>query len=412
MTLNALDLSFVRSRFPALDSEWILMDNAGGSQTLQGSIDRMSEYLSTSNVQHGGTYALAQLAADRVRMGVRALASFVNAADPAEIIVGPSSTQLLYNLGRAFEGRLEPGDEIVVANIDHESNINPWMRLAEQGVVIKIWKMDCATRRMRLEDLDRLMTKRTRLVAFTHVSNILGEINPVADIIRFIHGKGALACVDGVAMMPHQLVDVQEIDADFYVFSMYKVYGPHVAALYGKRSCLEGLASINHFFLGDDLPYKLQPGGPQYELVYGCLGVREYFEELALRLGAAPSDPVRTKYGIVNRALADYEQTLTAPLLDFLSRRSGIDIIAPVDADREQCVATISFTVQGMPSDTVVRALESRFIGTRSGHFYAQRLIADMGLEAWNGVVRISLAHYNTPQEVGAVIAALDEIVP
>jgi len=286
-----LDLAFVRSQFPALSGDWVYFDNAGGSQTLVGVADRVRDYLLTTDVQLGASYAVSQEAGRRVEEATRAVARSIHAADEHEIVIGPSTTQLLANLAQALLPQLEPGDEVVVTDCDHEANIGPWARRADHGVTVKTWRLDQETLGLRLEDLEPLMSERTKLVAFTHASNILGTINPVAAITRFVHERGARVCVDAVSYAPHRAVDVQALDVDFYVFSSYKVYGPHLAVLYGKREHLEGLATINHFFVpDDDVPRKIQPGGPNYELTYSLLGVIEYFEELARRSGAQPAD--------------------------------------------------------------------------------------------------------------------------
>lgn len=247
-----LDLDFVRSQFPALAGEWTYLDNAGGSQVLAGVADRVRDYLLSTNVQLGASYAVSREAGERVARATRAVAASINAADEHEVVIGPSTTQLLANLALAMRPHLAAGDEVFVTNCDHEANIGPWVRLADQGVVVKTWKVDPATLELRTSDLEALMTDRTRLVCFTHASNILGTINPVAEITRKVHERGARVVVDAVSYAPHRALDVRAWDVDYYVFSSYKVYGPHLAVLYGKRELLEGLATINHFFVPDD----------------------------------------------------------------------------------------------------------------------------------------------------------------
>ena len=287
---DMLDLDFVRSQFPALAGEWTYLDNAGGSQTLVGVADRVRDYLLSTNVQLGASYAVSRQAGERVAEATRAVAAMINAGDEREVVIGPSTTQLLANLALAMRSQLVVGDEVIVTDCDHEANIGPWVRLADQGVTVKTWKVDPDTLQLRASDLEALLTERTRLVAFTHASNILGTVNPVADITRLVHERGARVCVDAVSYAPHRALDVRAWDVDYYVFSSYKVYGPHLAVLYGKRELLEGLATINHAFVpDDDVPRKLQPGSVNYELSYGLLGVAEYFEALARRSAGAPA---------------------------------------------------------------------------------------------------------------------------
>ena len=243
-----LDLNFVRAQFPALQQEWTFFDNAGGSQILQSVVERITEFLYDSNVQLGASYAVSQTATARVAQGARAIAQLINAPDPDTVVLGPSTSALFRILAHCFGQTLQPGDEIIVTNADHEAHITPWMELQQRGIVIKTWRVDPASWKLRPEDLEALLTPRTRLVALTHISNVLGTINPIRNIADRVHAHGALICVDGVAYAPHRQVDVQALDVDFYAFSLYKVYGPHLAMLYGKGEHLLALPSYNHFF--------------------------------------------------------------------------------------------------------------------------------------------------------------------
>ena len=255
----ALDLDYVRSQFPALADGFAYFDNAGGSVVLGSVADRVRDYLLTTSVQTGASYPQSQRAVERLREARQRIALLLNAARPEEIVLGPSTTVLCQFLARAMEGRLKPGDEIVVTDFDHESNIGPWRRLEERGIVIKTWSLDPETLAIDLDALDALMSERTRLVAVTHTSNILGTINPVAEIARRVHARGAEIVVDAVAYAPHRAVDVQAWDVDYYVFSFYKTYGPHFAVLYGKYEKLLELDGLYHYFYGKD---KVPMTGP------------------------------------------------------------------------------------------------------------------------------------------------------
>ncbi|HKI59140.1 MAG TPA: cysteine desulfurase-like protein [Trueperaceae bacterium] len=407
-----LDLSWVRSQFPALSGDWVYFDNAGGSQTLQSVADRVSDYLLSTNVQLGASYAVSQEAGRRVAEATRAMAGVINARDEHEVVIGASTTQLLANLALAMRPQLREGDEVIVTNCDHEANIGPWARLADQGVTVKTWKVDPGTLELRLEDLAPLMSGRTRLVTFTHASNILGTINPVADIARFVHEHGARVCVDAVSYAPHRAVDVQAWDVDYYVFSAYKVYGPHVAVLYGKRELLEELGTINHYFVPDhDVPRKLQPGSVNYELSYGLLGVSEYLEALAVRHADTPADSLHGRVAQAYAVMAEQEQALATTLLDYLRDKPGVRIYGQDRADGAGRVPTVSFTAAGLDPATVAAHVDGAYIGIRYGDFYARRLIEALGLGERNGVVRVSMVHYNTLEELDALIACLDELL-
>jgi len=460
-----LNIEFVRSNFPSLAGEWTYFDNAGGSQTVKQVGERIQEYLYNTNVQLGASYDISRIAGERVFEAQRVWAQMINAKDPCEIVFGPSTTMLLQNLSRSLVQLLKPGDEVIVTNCDHEANIGPWVnmegrmekgewrrekgewrrengewrrengegrrengegrrengewrrengegRLEKERIRVKWWKVNPETLELDLEDLKKLMTERTRLVAFTHASNILGTINPVKEITRFIHDHGAMVCVDGVAYAPHRLVDVQDLDVDFYAFSFYKVYGPHYSLLYGKKEILEKLPGINHYFIGmDETPYKLQPGNANFEMSYGTLGVVDYFGEVSkdhnLETGARGMEHGARLFDLI----AEHEEEISLPFIDFLRSKPNVRIIGKETADLDVRVPTISFVVDGVKSSSIPIQVDKHKIGIRYGDFYARRLIEDLGLAERDGVIRVSMVHYNTLEEVNALIKVLDSIL-
>ncbi|MEC9105143.1 MAG: aminotransferase class V-fold PLP-dependent enzyme, partial [Pseudomonadota bacterium] len=289
--MTQLDMAWVQAQFPGLASDWVFFDNAGGAQIAQPALDRMVEFLTHRNVQIGGSYAVSQAAAEALMAGRRAAATLVNAARPEEIVFGPSTTVLMGNLMQAMRRQFAPGDEVIVTMADHESHIGPWMRLEDFGVTIKVWPLNARTMDLQLEDLAPLMTDRTRLVCVTHVSNILGKVHPVGDFARFVHDRGARICVDAVAYAPHRLIDVQAWDVDYYVFSLYKAYGPHGALMYGKYDLLAELDGLYHYFYGKEkVTAKLEPGNPSYEAAYATDGILSYLTGIARHHGATGDD--------------------------------------------------------------------------------------------------------------------------
>jgi cysteine desulfurase family protein (TIGR01976 family) len=391
-----------------LAGDWLFADNAGGSQILKPVVDRITEFLYDSNVQLGASYEVSQRATARVAAGGAAMARFINAADPAEVVLGPSTSALLRMLAQCLGATLAAGDEIIVTNADHEANISPWMELQRQGVVVKIWRVKPQTYELELADLERLLTPRTRLVAVAHVSNVLGSIHPVRAIANLVHAHGALLCVDGVAFAPHRRVDVQALDADFYTFSLYKVYGPHQALLYGKKHLLLALPGYNHYFIEPTaIPYKFQPGGSSYELSYSLTAIPEYFEALAHHSGRSPNAALDHAFDLI----AQHEGELNRRLLEGLTRLPGVRIIGRAAADPAQRVSTVSFVVEGVSSDQIPPRLDAHRIGIRYGHFYALRLIEDLGLLPQQGVVRISLVHYNTLAECDRLLERLSDLI-
>lgn len=408
-----LDLPFVRSHFPGLQSDWAFMDNAGGSFVAKPVADRIHEFLLSSPVQHGASYPLSQLAVERVQLGSEAMMRYVNAQHPEEIVMGGSTSLLIRILSLCISQQWQAGDEIIVSHSDHEANVSPWMDLERLGFKVKIWNTNPDSLRFELDELGKLMNEKTRLVAVTHCSNILGTLNPVREIADFVHARDALICVDGVAHAPHRMVDVQALDVDFYIFSYYKVYGPHYALMYGRRELLVEMPGINHYFItGPDSPYKFQPGNVNFEFAYGMLGLIDYLEVLSERHTASPNDlSERQRWEQVFDLISAHEETLAKPLIDLLNANPKTRIIGEAKADGQLRVPTVSFAHQQLDSKAIVDAVDEHKVAIRYGDFYAKKLIHDLGLEAQNGVVRVSLVHYNTHEEVQRLLHALERIL-
>jgi cysteine desulfurase family protein (TIGR01976 family) len=406
-----LDLKFVRSQFPGLSSEWTFFDNAGGSQILNGVVDGITKFLLNTNVQTGGSYELSGKASIAVQHGRQAIATMMNAPRAEEVILGSSTTVLIQNLAKAMNSQFNPGDEVIVTNTDHESNIGPWVGLASQGVVIKFWEVNPETYELDLQKLDELITNKTKLVCFTHASNVLGTVNPVKEITKLVHSYGAKVCVDGVAYAPHRLIDVVDWDVDYYVFSLYKTYGPHYAAMYGKYELLLQLDNIYHyFFSADKVPYKLEPGNVNYELVYGSASIVDYLVALGSESASKGND--RDKIVAAFEDICEQEKKLGEHLLTYLRGRQDCKIIGLNDGLDLRRVPTISFIVDGQDPQELAKKMDEHYVAVRFGDFYARRLIEFLGLADNNGVLRVSMTHYNTISEVDKLITALELILP
>ncbi len=410
MTSPTLSLPAIRAEFPAITNDCVYLDNAGGSQVLRRVADRVSDYLLTSSVQLGASYAQSQEAGVKVLAARQSVATLINAPHDDEVVMGGSTTSLMFQLTQAILPGIQPGDEVIVTNSDHEANIGGWMRLKAAGAVVKIWEINRETLALELSDLDRLLSPSVKWVALTHASNILGTINPVREVAARVHAVGGRVCVDAVAYAPHRLVDVQASGADVYVFSFYKVFGPHYAVMWIARDLLLSLPSLNHYFIGADVvPYKLQPGNVNYELSYGCMGISDYLVHVGSVL--APADTVREKMQAAFDAFARHEDELAERLLAYLRAKPGVHIVGLAQATAGQRVPTVSFTVKGRPSESIVRHMDRFNIGIRFGDFYAKRLIEFLGLQAQGGVVRVSIAHYNTLEEIDRLIQHLEEVI-
>jgi cysteine desulfurase family protein (TIGR01976 family) len=409
-TTSPLNLDYVRSQFPGLSRGWTFFDNAGGSQILKGALDRINTFLIEKNVQIGGSYEVSQAAAAALYEARTAAMHLVNAKRPEEIVFGSSTTALLQNLARSMQSQLSPGDEVIITVSDHESNIGPWDRLQERGIVLKIWPLNKESLTLELADLAPLMSERTKLVCVTHVSNILGSINPIREISDFVHARGARICVDAVAYAPHRAVDVQAVDADYYVFSLYKTYGPHYALMYGKYDLLLELDTLYHYFYGKDkVPGKLEPGNPNYELAYSTCGIVDYLSTLGEQAGETGT--VRQKIEAGFAAITAQENLLTERLLDYLRTRNDCRIVGQTTNRDATRVPTIAFRFDGREAGEICKAMDGEKIAMRFGDFHSRRLAEYLGLTDHGGMLRVSMVHYNTLEELDRFTAALDRIL-
>ncbi|MFC3192812.1 cysteine desulfurase-like protein [Marinicella sediminis] len=403
-----MNIEWVREQFPVFNSntKMVFMDNAGGSQTVGHAIHAITDYLTHYDVQLGASYATSAAAAAQLARATDHIQTYLNAEQNEEVVMGPSSTALIRILSLCLAETWQVGDEVIITDVDHEANRAAWLELKKKGIVIKTWRIRPDTLSLETDDLLELMTAKTRLVCFTHVSNILGTINPVKDWTRLIHEHGAHVCVDGVAYAPHRLIDVQDWDVDFYFFSTYKTFGPHQAVLYGKFDLLNGLPGFNHGFI-TTVPYKFQPGNVNYELCYAMGAVVQYLSELGA--GSAHATVSRDHLQAAYTQIADHEARLLEPLVDVLQHNPQVRIIGEPASDPERRVATLSFVHEHKDSQSIVKAVDPHRIGIRFGDFYAVKLIDHLGLRNQQGVVRVSLAHYNTEAEVSQLIKVLQD---
>ncbi|EMC99319.1 hypothetical protein BAUCODRAFT_31636, partial [Baudoinia panamericana UAMH 10762] len=393
------DVAAVRKHFPALSHKQVYFENAGGSQILKEVVDAITDYLLSNNVQLGASYATSQTSTKLFGEGCAATARYVNAS-PEEVVLGPSTTQLFRNLSLSLYNYITPDSEIIISKLDHEANIAPWVQLAEwRGCTVKWWDSpDKTNPTLDCDRLRSLMTEKTKLVTCTHTSNVLGTINNVKAIAKTVHEvPGALLCVDAVAYAPHRAVDVRDMGVDFYSFSWYKVYGPHIASLYASKSAQKHMQTLGHFFkTTDTLENLLGLAAANYELTASIPTVCKYLQSV-------PWDQI-----------AEHEERLQRMLIDYLlSKPEVFQIYGEPSADKAKRVPVISFTVKGRSSKDVVEAIEAKSdFGLRWGTLYSNRLCEEvMGLDPVDGVVRVSLVHYNTEDEVGSFVKVLDSVI-
>ncbi|OQR85356.1 aminotransferase [Achlya hypogyna] len=419
--LSADEMTAVRAEFPAFSvpNQTIFFDNAGGGQVLKRVADKVYEYLTTTSVQIGGSYATAKAGNARVLAARKAVAEFINAPDDTEVVMGGSTTSLVFLFIQALLPSIQSGDEIILTNTEHEANVGAWKRLQAAGAIIKTWELNPTTQHLELATLDKLLSPRTKWVAMTHASNVLGTVNPVKAVADRVHAVGGRLSVDAVAYAPHRLVDVQASGADIYVFSFYKVFGPHYAVMWGHRDLLVSLANLNHEFIApDDVPYKLQPGNVNYELVHGVSAIPEYFAAMGTRLGAPATASARARMQFAYDRFDAHERFLSERLLTYLRGERKVRVLGmphvamtPEDGLYRERIATISFVVDGVASPAIVQHMDSVNIGVRFGNFYAVHLVGPLAMAKHGGAVRVSMAHYNTAEEVDRLIAELRTLI-
>ncbi len=402
------DHAAIRAAFPALGGDTVFLENAGGSQVPACVADAMHGYLTRTYVQLGAGYELSRRCTATVDEAHAFARTFVNARR-GHAIIGSSTTALLNLLAGCYAQVLPPGSEIILAETGHEANLGCWKRLERQGVVIRWWRVDPATFACPLDGLRGLLSERTALVALPHVSNLLGEIVDLPAVVALAHAAGARVVADGVAYAPHRAIDVDAWDVDWYVYSTYKVFGPHLAVLYGRDDALAELPGPNHDFIPrDDLPYQFEPGGANHEGCAGLLALGGYLAFLAGAPAGAVCDRAVVKAAFARAAAL--EEGPTARLLEWLRSRPGVRIVGPAQAGPAR-VGTVSFVHERKSSREITAAVDDSGVAIRCGHMYAHHLCRALGLDLDDGVVRASLVHYNTVNEIEKLIDVLQRVI-
>jgi cysteine desulfurase family protein (TIGR01976 family) len=404
-----LDVQAIREQFPALTSGLIYFDNPGGTQVPNRVVDRMVDYLVTKNANHEGAFPTSQRSDALIDEARQAMAALLNAS-PAEIVFGANMTTLTLHLSRSIARLLQPGDEIIVTRLDHDANISPWMLIAEdRGCTLRWLDFDVEDCTLRLDDLEALLSRRTRLVAVGYASNAVGTINPVERIVKLAHQAGALCYVDAVQYAPHGPIDVRRLDCDFLAVSAYKFFGPHAGVLYGKLEHLERLHPYKVRPAPGTPPDKFETGTGNFEAMAGTLGAVEYLASLAPQ--GQPAD-LRGSLTIALQSIREHEQSLSRALVGALQALPGVRIHGISDpAAMHQRVPTVSFTVPGLHPRRIAAALGEQGIQVWDGNYYALAVTERLGVESQGGMVRIGLVHYNTQDEIQRLVDALRPIL-
>jgi cysteine desulfurase family protein (TIGR01976 family) len=410
----AFDVDTIRKQFPALartvaGQPAVFFDGPAGSQVPQSVADAVSSYLLMTNANHAGLFASSRESDAILHAAHQAVADFLGAEDSNCIAFGANMTTLTFALSRALSQTWQPGDEIIVTQLDHDANVSPWTLAArDRGVTVRQVDIDPADCTLRMEDFEAKLSSRTKLVAVGYASNLVGTINPVAEIIEKSHAVGARVFVDAVHYAPHGLIDVTALDCDFLACSAYKFFGPHVGMLYGKREYLEASEAYKVRPASNDVPDKWMTGTQNHEGIAGVLAAVDYLSNLG-RSFAGDSLNRREALTAAFSAIETHERELLVRLLDGLADLPGVKVYGITAGDRlEQRVPTVSFTHERLVPCKIAASLGSQGFFTWDGHSYALPLTEALDLEP-DGVVRVGLLHYNTVEEVDRLIGCLEE---
>ena len=417
----SLDLAVIRQQFPSLDRPAIFLDNPAGTQIAKPSLDRINRYLLECNANHEGMFETSRQSDEILHEAHAAMADFLNASRPEEIIFGNNMTTLTLHMSRTLARNLKARDNILVTRLDHDANIAPWMLVAEDKGCNLLWvDIDVEAGTLDLDDFAKALEKKPKIAAFGYASNLLGTVNPVKKLTKMAKDAGALVYIDAVQYAPHGPIDVQDIGCDFLACSSYKFFGPHAGALYGKYDLLNEMKPYKVRPASNELPYKYETGTQNHEGIAGVLGALEYLEWLGTQFGADQAQAWK-EAGFSGRklelkkgmsAMQAYEKELSKALIKIVESIPGTQIHGVTDLDRlDERVPTVSFTVEGKDPEKIADALGKLGFYVWNGHNYALAIVERMGLLEAGGMVRVGPVHYNTQAELEKFGEALEKVL-
>jgi len=405
--MTPLDSKFIRSQFPAFEEPslngWGFFENAGGSYTCRQVISCLNDYYIQTKVQPYYNYPASQKAGAAMDESYSRLAAYLNVSED-EVQFGPSTTQNLYVLAQAFRELWNEGDEIILSNQDHEANAGFWRRLEKTGIVTKEWRVDPETGMLNPDDLDAMLSHKTRLLAFPHCSNIIGHVNPVAEIVSKAKTASICVVVDGVSYAPHGLPDIGMLGADIYLFSLYKTWGPHLGLMTIKKGVMDELPNQGHFFNKHIIRKKILPAGPDHAQIAAASGVARYLDTVYEYHFSKTVDQAE-KGRILKKLFQDHERTLLAKLLEWLRHRDDIYIVGPDDPELR--VPTVSIVPKKKSIDEIFAVLTAKKLMAGQGHFYGVRPLMGLNIPIDTGVLRLSFLHYTIEDEISQLIDGL-----
>lgn len=416
--MNAvIDLDWVRRQFPAfsqpINDGHSFFENAGGSFACHQTIDALNRYYTETKVQPYAGFDSSKRAGEDMDRSRARWAEALGVASP-EIVFGPSTSMNTFVLADAFGQILGPDDEIIVTNQDHEANTGAVRRMASRlGLTVREWCMDPETGLLDIDEFEALITPQTRLVTVPHASNIVGQENDVARITKLAHAVDARVIVDGVSFAPHTIPDVAALDADVYLFSLYKTYSVHQGLMVVRNGLLDELPNQAHFFSAGSPDKRLNPAGPDHAQVAACGAVLDYVRDFHCAHGGATTDSLRTACAQASALWRAHEDALSIQLLNELSRSQAVQVIGPasLDAATGHRCPTIAFTTITQEPSVVAQKLVEQGVQTSSGHYYAVRVLNGIGIDPERGVVRLSFVHYTSQGDIDRALTALAQVL-
>jgi len=406
-----LNIPKIVENFPKLrQSNEIHADAPGGTQVPECVINAISHYLIHQNANLGASFRTSKESDQTLLNAGITVQALLNARKESEIIFGNNMTSLTFHISRSIGNTLQPGDRILLSKLDHEANISPWQLMArDKKCEVDFVRVDAETCTFNKADLERKLSKKPKLFAFTACSNATGTLNDISLLTEMGHDSGAIVYVDAVHYAPHKLIDVSQWDCDFLACSAYKFFGPHVGILYGKESILNNLQPYKVRPAVDSNPGKWMTGTQNHEGIAGTSAAIDYLAALS---GVAASTTKRTQLEKTFNQIEAHERTLSAFFLDGINKLDGIEIVGLKDlATINQRVSTFSLTSKKVPAEIMAKQLALKGIFAYSGNFYAKTLMETLGYEEKGGVLRIGFVHYNDLNQVEVILHELKTLL-
>jgi cysteine desulfurase family protein (TIGR01976 family) len=401
----------IRADFPALCREVnghpaAFFDGPAGSQVPRQVIERVADYLAHHNANTGGDFATSRETDAMIAEARGRMAALLGAPDGRGVVFGANMTTLTFSLSRSLRHTWGPGDEVVVTELDHQANVAPWVRAAQEcGAAVRVVPFHHESCTLDLDALEAALSPRTRLVAVGWASNAVGSITDVARVCELARGAGALTFVDAVHYAPHRVMDVQAIGCDFLACSAYKFFGPHIGVLWGREALLRELVPYKVPPATDESPGRWETGTLSHEGIAGAAAAVDWIASLGAAEGRGGSTGLRERVMAGMRVIEAVEQPLMELLLEGLAGIRGARVHGPPAGHPR--TPTVALTLEGVAAPDIARRLAEVGVFCWAGDFYASTVIDRLGLRERGGVVRIGLAPYNSAGEVDRLLAAL-----